>query len=427
MKIIWGLIYNLVILPVLYFLVLIGTLFNSKLREGFIGRFYSISTLRSFFSGKNQSREVYWFHVASHGEFQQALPVIKGLKEIEPSCLVLVSFFSPSGFNHAGHELVDCKFYLPFDFIWTVQKTLNIINPKKIIFAGYDIWPNLVWISNLQNIHTTIFATHINSRSPKLYPVIKNFYRSIYDSFSTIYTISGLDYLHLQKIVSTRNSPLIRVLGNPRFDHVKDHADSFSKERTKSLLDRKKRIIAGSVWPEDESIIIEPLIQLLKENKEIFLLWIPHEPKDEAINSLVHKFVRSGIVTTIHSSANSLELGDSQVVVVGVVGILSKLYWQGQIAYIGGGFSSGVHNVMEPAIARLPVLFGSKYDNSQEAKELIATGGGFSITTSNEFSTHLRSLLNNQEHYINTSFAATDVIHNNLGSSTRVVRGIIRD
>ena len=127
------------------------------------------------------------------------------------------------------------------------------------------------------------------------------------------------------------------------------------------------------------------------------------------------------------SSKNETQLNGGRVYIVTVVGILSKLYWHGQIAYLGGGFTSGVHNVMEPAIARLPVLFGPKYSRSHEAGELIRSGGGYSVGNAKETYEILGKLLEDKNYFINASYAATQVIHDNIGSSTRVVRGIIRD
>ena len=127
MLIAWALIYNVIVLPVLCIMVLLASLFNVKIRDGLKGRFRSFSTLRSCLLEKDMNKDIYWFHVASHGEFQQALPVIEGLKEIDTNCLIFVSFFSPSGFNNVSNELIDCKFYLPLDFIWTINRTINLI------------------------------------------------------------------------------------------------------------------------------------------------------------------------------------------------------------------------------------------------------------------------------------------------------------
>jgi len=423
----WVLFYNFILYPFMFITVSIWAVFNKKLKEGLRGRFRSIEKLRAFFSSVDRKRPVYWFHAASHGEYEQVHPVVAGLKDVEPHCVVVVSFFSPSGFNNVHDKNIDCKIYLPFDFIWSVRRAIKIVRPKKIIFAAYDIWPNLIWIAKYRNIPTTIFAAHFTKGTKKLTPGIQSFYRSVYHAFSAIYTVADKDYLCVQQIVSPNKSPVIRVLGNPRYDQVKNKADQFTKKHTISVLLREKRIIVGSVWPEDEAVISESIIRLMKEDDEVFLLWVPHEPSEEYVNQSVEKFTDAGFSTHILRSKKHLKVNRARVTIVGTVGVLSKLYWQGQIAYVGGGFTTGVHNVMEPAIARLPVLFGPRYHNSHEAEELIRDDGGFPISTSEDVYDIVKRLFADKNAFLKASYAATDVIHNNLGSSTRVVRGIIRD
>jgi 3-deoxy-D-manno-octulosonic-acid transferase len=424
---IWVVLYNLIFYPLLFLFGLIGSLFHAKLREGMKGRFRTIDRLRSFFQDVEPSRSVYWFHAASHGEYEQVRPVLAGLREVEPDSIFLVSFFSPSGYNNVNDPHIDCKIYLPFDFIWSVRRALKIARPKKVIFAAYDVWPNLIWVARRRRIHTTIFAAHLARGTKKLTPGIRSFYRVVYRSFATIYTVQKDDYLRLQRIVKSNRTPLIRVLGNPRYDQVKARADQITKERTISVLLREKRIVVGSVWPEDETVIAPALIELLKENEELKLLWVPHEPSPQYVEASLQRFRDQGFSTRTLKSKQHLKLDGAQVIVVGVVGVLARLYWQGQIAYVGGGFSTGVHNVMEPAIARLPVLFGPRYSNSEEAEALIEAGGGYSVKTSDEVYHRVRHLLEDTNDFLRASFAATEVIHRNLGSATRVVRGILRD
>ncbi|NWJ90730.1 hypothetical protein HX856_05830 [Marine Group I thaumarchaeote] len=133
------------------------------------------------------------------------------------------------------------------------------------------------------------------------------------------------------------------------------------------------------------------------------------------------------MTTIVHTNKNAQIPEKKRVVIIGVVGILSALYWGGQLAYVGGGFSTGVHNVMEPAIARLPVLFGPMFDNSHAAKELISEHGGYSISTGEEFRSKLDVIFTDKNFFLRSSFSATNVIHKNLGSATRIVRGILRD
>lgn len=423
----WFIIYNIVIYPLIFILVSFGAIFNKKLREGLVGRFKTIDILKNTLKSWDRKKSVYWFHAASHGEFEQVKPVLRGLKEVEKGCYVIVSFFSPSGYKNVNDRNIDCKIYLPFDFIWSVRRALKIIKPKKLIFASYDIWPNIVWLANRRKIHTNVFAARFDHSTSKLLPVIKNFYRTVYQSFSTIYTITEEDNYQLKKILPIKNRTVVRVLGNPRYDRVKEKADKFTKNRTISVMMRDKRLIVGSVWPEDEKKIINAIFQLMKEDDELCIFWVPHEPSEKYIKSSILMFESQGYNPLIIKSKKTNKIKNGRVVILAVVGVLSKFYWQGQLAYIGGGFSSGIHNVMEPAIARLPVIFGPKYRKSHEAIELLKSGGGFSINNGTEFYDIIKILLNDKNRFLDASLSATQVIHDNIGSATRIVRSIIRD
>jgi len=426
MKKVWALIYNIFVYPLIFILGVFLTPFNKKLREGTLGRFHSTNILRNC-TANIKNKSIYWFHAASHGEYEQARPILSGLKEIRRNTFIIASFFSPSGYNNIADENIDCKIYMPFDFIWSIKKVFKVVKPKKIIFASYDLWPNLIWLAKKYNIHTCVFAARFDNESSKNLPILKHFYGSIYQSFATIYTITEEDKAHLNKILKQDTKPIIRVLGNPRFDQVKNKSDKFTKDHTITVMTREKRLIVGSVWPDDERNIINPIFRLLEEDPELKVLWVPHEPSDKYIQAAIQLFEEQGLKPRIVKAKNDSNFHNSRISILGVVGILSNYYWQGQIAYIGGGFSTGVHNVMEPAIARLPVIFGPKYKKSHEAVELIKSGGGFAINNGTEFYEILKVLLTDKNKFYNASIAATKVIHDNIGSATRVVRGIIRD
>ncbi len=407
-------------------LSIIGMVINKKIREGFLGRLKTISTLKEFNKSLNNYDLTYWFHAASFGEYEQIRPVLAGLKEVEPHAKIVVSFFSPSGYNNVHDDHIDCKIYLPFDFLWSIRRALKLVHPKKIIFAAYDIWPNMVWIAKNRKIHTTLFAARFMKGTKKLYPVFRKFYQSVYDSFRAIYTVDKVDYLQVQKLVKGKNSPILRVLGNPRYDQVKEKADEFTVSHTQWVLDREKRIIAGSVHLEDEPFVMEAFANILQKYKDISLVWVPHDPDEKNISRAELFFSEKGL-STARLKKKTVNLPNAQVVIVNVVGILSRLYWHGRVAYIGGGFSTGVHNTMEPAIARLPVLFGPRNEQFHATGELIKAGGGFEVHSSDDIFTILDKLFSDQDYFLKSSFAATNVIHDNLGSATRVVRGIIRD
>ena len=228
------------------------------------------------------------------------------------------------------------------------------------------------------------------------------------------------------KIIGENYKPILRVLGNPRYDQVKNKSDQFTKERTQSVLQRPKRLILGSMHSDDEKRLNQSIVSILNEIDDLSLVWAYHNPTEKNLNQIEDYFNMKNYATARLGNKNIEEV-NKRIILVDSIGKLAQLYWHGQIAYIGGGFSSGVHNVMEPAIARLPVFFGPNYANFHEAEELISKGGGFSIESGSELFIQLKSLLENSSKFMNSSYSATNVVHDNLGSSTRIVRSLIHD
>jgi len=422
----WKIFYNIILYPIIFFALLIMSLFNKKIKEGFLGRLKSIKELKTFMNNINSHNDIYWFHAASLGEYEQIKPVLAGLKEIEPSSKSIVSFFSPSGFNYVDDSNIDCKVYLPFDFYWTINWCLKIVNPKKLILAAYDVWPNLIWRAKSLDIHTTLFAARFSNNTSKFFPFVKNFYKNVYGSFSAIYTISESDNKLLLTILKKSTKPTLRVLGNPRYDEVKLKADSFTIKRTESVLQRPKTLLIGSIHTEDENIIIDSIVSLMNELEDLSIIWTYHDPKDHYLENAESFFKSKNFSVERLSQTNPNNL-NARVCLVDTIGQLAQLYWFGQLAYIGGGFSTGIHNVMEPAIARLPIFFGPRYSNSHEAEELINDGGGFIIDSGTDLYLGVKKLFRDNDKFFKASYASTNVVHRNLGSATRVVRNIIHD
>ncbi|MFQ6675900.1 MAG: 3-deoxy-D-manno-octulosonic acid transferase [Fidelibacterota bacterium] len=427
MKFFWQALYNLVLLPLLYLGSLAYSLFNRKVRQGLKGRRRSISVLKEFFRRKDPERLVYWFHAASHGEYEQVRPVLAGLKEVEPEAIAVVSFFSPSGYEHARDPNIDCKIYLPTDFYWNCWRSLKVVRPHKLIFAEYDLWPNFVWCARRLGIKTTLFSARIHKGSSKVWPILKSLYRQVYRHLDSLYTVSEKDYIAVRKLLGRGNRSLVRVLGNPRYDRVQELAKKSLAGQNASVFEREKRLIAGSVWPQDEEVILPSILDLMSEMDELYLTWVPHEPTSKFLSQTLKSFESTGMPVKLFSQCTDGDFRTHRAIIVDQVGVLAELYWDGQIAYVGGGFSSGIHNVMEPAIARLPILFGPRFHNSGAAEELIKLGGGFCVTSHQQFRSTVEKLLKDREFYLKSSMAATEVIHRNIGSAVRVVRGILRD
>ena len=155
-----------------------------------------------------------------------------------------------------------------------IKKCLKLVKPRKLIIAAYDIWPNLVWLANSEQIHTTIFAARFSNKTSKLNILIRSFYKYVYDHFSAIYIITEKDYLQLKKILYPKEKAILRVLGNPRYDQVKQKANSFTENRTKSVLLRPKKLLVGSSHIEDEEVILESIVNLMKNETENILIKI---------------------------------------------------------------------------------------------------------------------------------------------------------
>ena len=427
MKIIYFVIYNGLIYPAIFFTALIFSAFNKKLRQSIKGKFGSPNIIKNYFNKDDISSNIYWFHASSLGEFFQVKTVIEKLKEEKDDLICIVSFSSPSGFNHANSDAMDLKFYIPFDFPWTINRVLNVIKPKKIMFASYDLWPNLVWISRLKGIHVNLYSVKTKKSSLRNNQISQHIYRSIYSSLSSLYTISEEDMKDVCDILGSNPGPELRVVGNPRYDLVMNQATEFRQNDVEKLKDRDMRIIIGSVHKEEEDYLVPALVQLMNENPDLKVLYALHEPTDSALREIKKKFHHHGIVGAVFRKKTDLKLPNNPLVILGVVGVLSRLYWQGQIAYVGGGHSTGVHNVMEPAVARLPVIFGPRYHNSHEAEELINNNGGFCVKDGQEFLSIIKNLISDSKYHKMTSLSASDVVYKNVGSTREMVQQIFCD
>ena len=419
--------YNGLIYPLVFFFALIGSLFSKKLRESVMGRFQSRSILKQYLNKNKVNSDIYWFHASSLGEFYQVKTLIEEIKHIQDNVICLVSFSSPSGFEHAKSDAMDLKFYIPFDFPWTINGVLDLLSPKKVIFASYDLWPNLVWISKSKGIHVNLFSVRIKENSLKTMYLIKHVYRLLYSHLSSIYTISERDMKGMCDLLGDAQGPMLRVMGNPRYDLVMRDAVGFREKDFEDIQDRDLRIIIGSAHEQEESYLIPALVQLMNLNPKLKVLYAPHEPSKRAISSIKKKFHDSGYVGVVFKKKSDLALPSERLVILGVVGVLSKLYWQCRIAYVGGGHSTGVHNVMEPAVARLPVLFGPKHHNSHEAGELLLNSGGFCVGDKEEFLSITKKLISDENYYKITSLSASDVIYKNKGATSEIVRHVLSE
>ena len=402
-------IYNLFVLPIIISLSIILSLFNKKIRKGLLGRFQSISSLKSFNSEKFSN--IYWFHSSSYGEYQQVETLIDKLKKSDPNIGIVTSFFSPSGFENVKDNNIDLKIYLPFDFILTSYKALKLVKPKKIFFTSSDFWPSFLFVANNLNITTILTSARY-----------RNSYKIFLNMFDKIFCVSENDYqLMKRNIVNDK----ITVTGNPRYDRILNNLNNV-KYKIKSDIKENKILILASMWMEDNKIIFENLIGSSLINNFEKIIIVPHEISEKYINYYCSALKERNFTFKVIDSYQNFETFSEKFIFVNKVGFLSKLYMQTSITYVGGGFSkSGIHNIIEPAAASNPVIFGPNFLNSNklDAQGLINISGGFSIESFNVFKEKINWLLN-IENFKYSSGRCKSFVMENSGSTEKIIEVI---
>ena len=413
-------VYNILLYPVFLFLMFFLSIFNKKIRTGLIGRFESFHILNKYFNENNINSFIYWFHCASYGEYLQVEQVLSGLKKKDNNCIILLSFFSPSGFVNCKNYNVDCKIYLPFDFLWTIKTAIDIVSPNAIILANNDIWYNFLNVSQSMKIKTYLIGAESKRFHKNIFSTFYYIYKPIYFSFSKIFAVDDNDQKDIFNYLKNKSIIEIPITGNPRFDQVIQRS---KKQHESDKIDISRRgdiLLMASMHKEDRNIILAQLIKYLK-NTNIQVYWISHEPNSQENKYLCNIFNRNSLSTEVIDSIQSIGQIDSRVVIINAVGVLADLYWTTKVAYVGGGFSSGVHNLMEPAVAGVPMIFGPRYKKFKEAVEIVSQNAGRSISKSIDFNKFLDFYFNSKENLTHSSKSARNIILNHSGASVKIL------
>lgn len=395
------------LLPILSFL-------SPKLKTFRQGREFLFQNLAQF--RKNYPGKLIWFHVASLGEYEQAKPVIASLKEKMPDSLVLVSFFSPSGYIPASkkkQENVDYISYLPIDTAANARRFLDLVNPNLVFFVKYDLWYHFLSETKSKGIPLYLIAAAFRQEQP--YFKRKGFFRNMIFYFDHIFT-SNQESIDLLSGIGYSNHSLA---GDTRFDRVSQNAlapKSFPEiENWKGNSDV---IVLGSIWEEDMELLI-PLIQSKPEYKWIIA---PHDIRSPHMISWASAIPQKSL---FYSKWDQSE--KSQVLFIDNIGMLSSLYQYAKTAYVGGAFGEGLHNILEPLGFQVPVFFGkvkriSKFPESEEA---VQRGCGFSVKDKEELAREFE-LLERPENHQNAVKAAKKWVDSQVGAANRITDLVIK-
>ena len=413
----WHALYNLLVIPGFWILFRVGALFNRKIRRGISGRRNLLERLEQDVRALKHRKRI-WFHSSSLGEFEQAKPIIAALRKQYSGLDIVVTFFSPSGYEHArNYKLADLITYIPFDTVSNARRFLDLVRPTAAVLVRYDVWPNHVWELGRRGIPVFIANATIRKSSLRLRWPFRSFHHYVYESLSSILTVSEND-LRLFKEFGLR-SPELVVVGETRYDQVWQRSE---EARTKHLLPRpllqkRKVLVVGSSWEDDENVVLPAFRRVAKADPQALMILVPHEPTLETLERLEVRLTYLGLRTIRFSDLN--DYSQEPVIIVDSVGILMALYQYAQVAYVGGSFKQGIHNVLEPAVYGLPVVFGPKHENSQEAVELTARGGAFVVRNERECLRVLDRLFANPKQRQRAGAVSLGLVRENIGATDR--------
>jgi 3-deoxy-D-manno-octulosonic-acid transferase len=395
---IWRFAYSRLAYPVLWAGVHAAALASRNVKEALAGRRDLWRRLEEQLARRDLSKPLIWFHVASAGEFLQAQPVMERCMASGFECAV--TFTSVNGMKWVqkttfspGQQPVIIE-YLPFDSARNMQRLIKMLEPSAIVYIAYDLWPNLIWTANRSGIPQFLVSAAIQPRSRRLSSAAaRSFYRTLYDCLDGIFTVTDADRRRF--LLTCPDHPAIRVAGDTRFDSVMDRKERISPPKLPACTDGKFILVVGSSIPTDDAHILKPMKEALERFPDLLLVMVPHEPTEAHLGPCESFF--EAFPTERFTRLEQAPQHPPRVILVDTIGVLSSLYALGTLAYVGGGFGPRVHNVTEPAVMGLPVIFGPIYDNSPEAVDLLEQGVAFSVENREAFRTRLFAFLEDPE------------------------------
>ncbi|MDT0558564.1 glycosyltransferase N-terminal domain-containing protein [Ichthyenterobacterium sp. W332] len=402
--------YN-ILTHIAIFHVKLVSLFNNKLKLGVDGRNQTFTKLKNCIATNDKTL---WFHCSSLGEYEQGLPVFEQLKADYPHLKIVLSFFSPSGYEiRKDTEIADVVVYLPFDTINNSKKIIKTINPQLVVFVKYEIWPNYLYQLHTHNIPTLLISALFKERH-SYFKWYGRFMRQSLFYFTHIFTQDKTS----KKLLETIHYPNVTVSGDTRFDRVTNQISiNNSLNFMTEFKNDKCCIVAGSTWKEDEDILV-PFINTIKNDSIKFII-APHNIKLKDIQHLKERITKSVVLYSEHQNR---DISDFDVLILDTIGLLSKTYNYADIAYIGGAMgSTGLHNTLEAAVFGVPIIIGKDYDEFPEAKAMISKKGMFSVNNREELFSILKQLIQNVEYRNKAGNKNSSYIKNNRGAVIQIM------
>jgi 3-deoxy-D-manno-octulosonic-acid transferase len=416
MKKLIQIIYSYLTLPILFLMTFFIALLNRKVRNAVVERFKINNKINDYLQKSTGEEKRIIIHCASMGEFEHIKPLIQKLSNIE-KISIIVTFFSPSGYDNVKQfDGVSLIIYIPFDFVHSWKKLLNSIKPAMMIISKHDAWPNQVWVTKNQNIPIFLVNASLNENSSRIQGLAGFIYRYIYPEFDAIYCVSNGDKRRFEENFPGTNAV---KTGDTKFDQVYLRKE-MSKERKlipNEWFEDHLVFLLGSIWPEDFGIFKNTLPVILNEYDHLKYIIVPHQLNSEFIENILTAFNN---IQDINFFSDDFK-NSSRILIIDRIGILADLYKYADFAYVGGSFKQGIHNVMEPAIYGLPVLYGPNHKNSYDAVKLLENNGSKIIVNENDVVVELKHLIENLDYRDSLGQKALKFAQQNTGTTERLI------
>lgn len=402
--------YNLLLFKASILLPILA-LFNKKIKLFVNGRKETFTKLNNI----HKTDKVIWFHAASLGEFEQGRPIIEKLKEQYKNHKIVITFFSPSGYEiRKNYALADVICYLPLDTKSNVKKFIDKIHPDIAIIIKYEFWPNLLSELKKQQINT-ILISGIFRKKQSFFKWYGAFMRNKLNAFNHFYVQNEAS----KKLLSSIGFENATIAGDTRFDRVydilkQDNNLSFISE----FKDNTYTVIAGSTWKEDEKLLVNYINNHASVNEKFIIA--PHNINEKQVKELQKSINKK---TILYSEKELGDLSEHQVFIIDTIGLLTKIYSYADVAYVGGGLATGLHNILEPATFGVPIVFGgNKYKKFQEATDLLALRGVITVANIEDFSSTFTTLKNSSDLRVKLGSTNQKYISDNTGATKTIMQ-----
>ena len=413
----WKLIYRFILQPLLMQLIQLQAKKKPNLKDALDGRIGLWERMDEALQKRDWNLPLLWLHAASAGEILQAEPIIRQFEKENVQLVLSYTSVNAKRWLESGStklpNFVIWKDYLPIDNHFNALRILAKLQPEVLVYVSYDLWPNLVWEAQRKGVPQFLVSALVHQGSWRHSNLIgSSFFSTIYKAMQEIAAISAGD---AQRILESYPESTIKVAGDTRVDSVLSRRDSVVPPDFPKTWNKANVLIGGSIWPADIACLRSVLLEALEELSELRLILVPHETTEEHVSEI--KEIFSSYPIHLWSGGQKEEFAKARVLIVDEIGILSSLYAKANLAFVGGAFTTGVHNIMEPAAFGLPTFFGPRFRNYATAIRFVEDKLAYSVQDAEELRSSMMPLLKEPDKAKELGLRARNLLEQEAGAA----------